>query len=114
MSIWTGFSSLPSPPIQKSGLPPLPKPAAGWPGLLAKRQGKRACLAEPDIESNLRHRQLALGQQDFGTVNAPAGQISVRRHAEGFLECSGKMERAELCQPSQGRQRDLIGKMLFD
>jgi len=27
----TGFSSLPSPPIQKSGLPSAPKPAAGWP-----------------------------------------------------------------------------------
>jgi hypothetical protein len=26
-----GFSTIPSPPIQKSGLPPLPKPAAGMP-----------------------------------------------------------------------------------
>jgi hypothetical protein len=31
IAMCTGFSSLPSPSIQKSGLPPLPKPAAGCP-----------------------------------------------------------------------------------
>src|SRR5262245_15646749 len=81
---------------------------------LAKGRGKRACLAKTDIETNFRHRELGFGQQGFGTLNSPAGQISVRRHAERFLECARKMERAELDHPSQGRQRDFVGKMLFD
>jgi hypothetical protein len=41
---------------------------------LAKGRGKRACLAKTDIESNFRHRPLALSQQGLGTLNSLAGQ----------------------------------------
>ena len=70
-------------------------------GELAKGGGKRACLAETDTESNFRHRQPALSQQGLGTLDSPARQISMWRHAERVLERSGEMERAELHQPSQ-------------
>src|ERR1700730_8070087 len=61
---------------------------------LRKGGGERTRLAKYDIESNFRHRQLALTQQGLGSLNALPGQVSVRRHAERLFERSGKMKRA--------------------
>src|SRR5262249_36956694 len=46
---------------------------------------------------------------------SPAYIISTPwRHAERLLKGAGKMERAELRQFGQRRQRDVLGKMLID
>jgi hypothetical protein len=83
-------------------------------GALAKGGGERARLAEPDVECDFRHRQLALRQQVLGPLNTAVGQIAVRRDAERLLERAAKMVWAELDQPGQERQRDSVGKMLLD
>src|SRR5262245_1264579 len=65
-------------------------------GDFAKGGRERTCFAETDIKSDFRHRQFALRQQALGAFDAPAGEISVRRHAERLFERAGKMIRAEL------------------
>src|SRR5262249_6499661 len=68
---------------------------------LVKGRGKRAGFAESNVEPNFRHRPRALRQQNLGTLNSSQRKISMRRHAERLLECSGKMKRAELYQLGQ-------------
>src|SRR5262245_45252762 len=80
----------------------------------AERRGKCARLPEAHVESDFRHRQVALCQQALGAFDATAGEIAMRRHAERLLERTREMVRAELHQLGQGQECDILGKMLVD
>src|SRR5262249_39615522 len=71
-------------------------------------------FAETDVKSDFRHRQFALRQQALGAFDAPAGKISMWRHADGLLKGAGKMERAELRQLGQRGQGDVLGEVFVD
>src|SRR5262245_31109235 len=88
-----------------------PATVGGWcfPGYFAKRGRKRARFAEAHIESDFGHRQFACCQQALGSLNAPVGEIAVRRYVERLLEHPGKMVRAQVYQFGQGRQGDVLG-----
>src|SRR3984893_10891672 len=67
----------------------------GQPGRLAKSGGERACLAESYGKSDIGHRRSWLCQQRLGAFDAPAGMVAMRRRAEGLLERSTEIVRAQ-------------------
>src|ERR1700730_2249295 len=83
-------------------------------GRLAKRGGERACLAEADRHSDLRHRRCGFRQQHLGVLDAAAAVKSMRRHAERFFEGAAEIVRAQANELRESGERYLLGKMLLD
>src|SRR3984957_15021396 len=92
---------------------PAPIDARRHARVLAERRREGARLREADREPDLRHAPVA-GQQGLGALDAPAGEIAQRRHAEGLLEDAREVERAQLRDLGEARQQDILRQVLLD
>src|SRR5260370_393821 len=86
----------------------------GKAGRFGKCRAERTGLAEARGQSDLRHRERRIGQQNLRALDASAGVIAVRRHAKGLLEGPAEIVRAEPNQLRELGERDLVAKVLLD
>ena len=89
-------------------------PGRRLPGRFAERGRERTRLAKPDRQSDLGHRELRLGQERLGVLDASAVVISVRRHPEGLLKRAAEIIRTQTNETRERGERYLFGEMFLD
>src|SRR3954471_24348606 len=89
---------------------------SGWrlPGRLAERGGERAGLAESDRQADIGYRQLRLGQERLGLLDASAVVIPVGRHPQRLLERPAEIIGTQANETRKRGERYLLGEMFLD
>src|SRR3982074_66146 len=86
----------------------------GLPGRLAECGGERTGLAESDRQSDIGHRELRLGPERLGVLDASAIVISMRRHPQRLLERPAEIVRAQPNETRERGERYLLREMFLD
>src|SRR5258708_21255503 len=81
---------------------------------LAKGRCERAGCTKAEHQADFRHRVRRSRQQRLGMLDAAAAVIAVRWNAERLLESPTEIMRAQMNEPRQRRQRNLLGQVFLD